>query len=86
MVEAYKNKIMAQGNLKSTEICYPEQETWFICWDDERNEIKAYGHISTDQCLDTYWDEVDLYLSEAEWLEVLIENGIEPFYEIESEA
>jgi hypothetical protein len=28
--------------------------------------------------MDTYWNEVDYYLDETEWLEVLIENGINP--------
>ena len=28
--------------------------------------------------MDTYWNEVDYYLDEAKWLEILIENGINP--------
>jgi hypothetical protein len=67
-----------QENLRNTNICYPKQETWFICWDDKRGKIKAYGSINTNQCMDTYWNEVDYYLDEAEWLEILIENGIKP--------
>ena len=28
--------------------------------------------------METYWNEVDYYLNQSEWLEVLIENGINP--------
>lgn len=76
---------MAQGDLRNTNICYPAQETWFICWDDTRENIKAYGSINADQCMDTYWTEVDYYLDEAEWLKILAENGIDPFPEDEEE-
>ena len=69
---------MSKGDLKNTNICYPKQETWFICWGDKRDKIKAYGSINTDQCMDSYWVEVDYYLDEEKWLEVLIENGINP--------
>jgi len=66
------------ADLKITELCYPKQETWFICWEDTRTEIKAYGSINTNQCLETPWLEVDYYTDEAEWLKILIENGINP--------
>ncbi len=46
-----------QGDLRNTNICYPKQETWFICWDDKRGKIKAYGSINTNQCMDTYCHE-----------------------------
>lgn len=64
------------SELKMTKFCYPPQETWFICWDNDRTEIKAYGSVTPEQCLETYWDVVDYYLSEEEWLIVLAENGI----------
>lgn len=69
---------MLKENLMSTNICYPTQETWFICWDNTRDNIKSYGCINTNQCMDTYWDEVDYYLNEAEWIQVLLQNGINP--------
>jgi len=28
--------------------------------------------------MDTYWDEVDYYLNEAEWIQILLQNGINP--------
>ena len=61
-----------------TELCNPPQITWFICWDNARTKIKAYARIDPTQCLETYWTEIDYYLDEAEWLKVLIDNGIDP--------
>ena len=65
--------------LKNTSICYPTNETWFICWDNTRTEIKAYGSILPTQCLETPWVEIDYYDNEEQWAEILIENGINPF-------
>ena len=62
--------------IKQTHLCYPDVETWFICWNDERTEIKAYGSITPQQCLGTNWNEIDYCTNEAEWLEVLLDNGI----------
>ena len=64
--------------LKSTELNYPSVETWFIGWDNDREEIKAYSSILPTQCMISHWDEMDYYTNEAEWLEVLLENGINP--------
>tara|TARA_R110000765_G_scaffold326695_1_gene417947 strand:+ start:324 stop:530 length:207 start_codon:yes stop_codon:yes gene_type:complete len=61
-----------------TELCYPSVDTWFICWDENRTEIKSYGGILTNQCMDSYWEEVDFYTDEAVWLAILLENGIDP--------
>jgi len=74
MVEQLKFNKMAK--LKITNLCYPEVETWFICWD--KKEIKAYSYVNTDECLSTNWKQVDYYTNEAEWAEILIENGIDP--------
>jgi hypothetical protein len=68
-------------NLQNTNICYPEQETWFICWDDTRENIMAYGSIIPTQCMETPWTQVDYYDDEAEWAVILLENGIDPFPE-----
>ena len=64
--------------LKSTKLNYPSVETWFIGWDSDREEIKTYGSVLPTQCMISPWDEVDYYTNEAEWLEVLLENGINP--------
>ena len=65
--------------LKNTSICYPTNETWFICWDNTITEIMAYGSILSTQCLETPWVEIDYYDNEEQWAEILIENGIDPF-------
>lgn len=62
---------------KRVDLCYPEQETWFICWDKERKNIMAYDSILTTQCLSTKWLEIDYYIIENLWIEVLYNNGIE---------
>jgi len=65
-------------NLTNTKVCYPENELWFICWDNDRENIMAYASIMPTQCMETVWTEVDYYDDEAEWIVVLIENGITP--------
>ena len=72
-------------SLQNTKICYPENETWFICWDNTRENIMAYGSILPTQCMETHWTEVDYYDNEASCAEVLIENGINPFPENQNE-
>tara|TARA_R110001632_G_scaffold37215_3_gene94112 strand:- start:419 stop:628 length:210 start_codon:yes stop_codon:yes gene_type:complete len=67
--------------LKSTELNYPSVETWFIGWDNDRTEIKTYSMVATTQCMTSPWDEMDYYTNEDEWLEVLLENGINPYPE-----
>lgn len=64
--------------LKSTKLNYPSVETWFIGWDNDREEIKTYDSVLPTQCMISPWDEMDYYTKEAEWLEVLLENGINP--------
>ena len=63
--------------MRSKQLCNPSQETWFICWNNERNEIKAYSSVDPTGCMDTFWDEVDYYLDESVWLAVLLKNGID---------
>lgn len=65
-------------NLQNTKICYPANETWFICWDNTRENIMVYGSILPTQCMETHWVEIDYFLTKTEWLEVLLENGINP--------
>jgi len=62
----------------SKKLEYPEQLTYFICWDNSRSEIKSYSSISTNQCFETYWDIVDYYTDESQWETVLINNGKDP--------
>ena len=65
--------------LKNTIVCYPVPETWFICWDNNRTEIKAYGSILPTQCMETHWIQIDYYDNEQDWAKVLLNNGINPF-------
>jgi hypothetical protein len=67
--------------LKSTELDYPSVENWFIGWDSDREEIKTYGSVLPSQCMVSPWDEMDYYTNEAEWLEILLENDINPYPE-----
>jgi len=54
------------SKLRMTEICYPEVKSYFIA-------------LETYQCIETKWDDVDMYTSELDWVNVLIDNGINPF-------
>lgn len=65
---------------KRVDLCYPEQETWFICWDNERQNIMAYDSITPIQCLGTKWVEIDYYIVKDLWIEVLNNNGIDTEY------
>lgn len=76
-----QRKFNNMTDLKMTKLCYPKVETWFICWEDTRSEIKAYGSIEPTQCLETPFVEVDYYIDEAEWAKILIENGVNPYPE-----
>ena len=39
----------------------------------------AYGSIIPTQCMETKWTQVDYYDNEMEWIDVLLDNGINPF-------
>jgi len=65
--------------MANTKLCYPVVINWFIVWDDTRESIFSYNSINPTQCMETKWHEVDFYENEAEWIEVLLANGINPF-------
>jgi hypothetical protein len=71
--------------LKNTEVCYPDNEIWFICWDDKKTDITAYGSILPSQCLETTWSQIDYYNKESTWLEILIKNNKTPLIDTETE-
>ena len=60
------------------EIQYPEQTTYFICREDDMFTVTAYGIVDTNQCMITGQPIMDQYLDEAEWIQVLIDAGIDP--------
>jgi len=63
------------------EINYPQVTTWFICWSNDREFLKAYGVVMPSQTMSTFWDVLDTYTDEQSWLRALLDNGIQ----IESE-
>ena len=67
---------------KNTKISKPSNKLWFVCWDNDRVEIKANGSIDIDQEISTSWTEIDYFNEEELWEEVLMKNGIESNQEI----
>ena len=59
------------------EINYPEVTTWFICWSNDRQYLKAYGVVLPSQTMTTFWDVLDTYTDEASWTKDLQDNGIQ---------
>ncbi len=68
-------------DLRNTNICYPTDETYYIVWNDDRTTISIYGSILPSQCFETKIEEIDFYTREIDWLNILIDNGINPFPE-----
>jgi len=68
-------------NLRNTNLCYPTDETYYIGWNDDRTTILIYGSILPSQCFETKIEEIDFYTREIDWLNILIDNGINPFLE-----
>jgi len=60
------------------EINYPQQTTYFICREDDTFTITAYGIVETNQCMITGKPIMDQYIDEAEWVQILIDAGIDP--------
>ena len=56
---------------------YPEQLTYYICWDDSRSELKTYGSVNTNQVLTSPWNVVDFYTDMSSWRTILVNNGID---------
>ena len=59
------------------EIKYPPVRTYYICFDNERTEVKSYGWVEPNQVFTTIWI-FDEFTDEAEWIEELAEWGITP--------
>ena len=56
---------------------YPEQLTYYICWDDSKSELKTYGTVNTNQVLTSPWNVVDFYTNKSSWRTILVNNGID---------
>jgi hypothetical protein len=65
------------------EIIYPPVRTYYICFDDERTEVKSYGWVEPNQVFQTIWI-FDEFTDEAQWIEALLVWGITP--EIDEEG
>ena len=59
------------------EINYPQVTTWFICWSNDRQDLKSYGVVMPYQTMITYWDVLDTYTDEASWIKDLQDNGVQ---------
>ena len=62
---------------RNTQISYPNAETWFVCWNDGRNEITAYGSVLPTQVMETAFQQLDYFDNKDSYDAVLLENGIE---------
>tara|TARA_R110001606_G_C15316987_1_gene644251 strand:- start:71 stop:286 length:216 start_codon:yes stop_codon:yes gene_type:complete len=59
------------------EIKYPPVRTYYICFDDERTEVKSYGAVEPNQVFETIWI-FDEFTDEAQWIAELLVWGITP--------
>ncbi len=59
------------------EIKYPAVRTYYICFDDDRTEVKSYGWVETFQVFETIWI-FDEFIDEAQWIAELLVWGIVP--------
>ena len=60
-------------------IIYPNQTTYFICYNENRIDVMAYGSVEPTQQMETGQPILDTYLDEQQWALVLIERGIDPY-------
>jgi len=65
------------------EIKYPSVTTYYICFDNDRTEVKSYGWVETFQVFTTIWI-FDEFTEEEQWLAELLVWGIVP--EIDEEG
>ena len=63
--------------MANTKISHPNNETFFIIWNNERTKINGYGSVLPGQEMETKHTEVDTYLVESEWIQLLLDNGID---------
>ena len=59
------------------EIKYPPVITYYICFDDDKTEVKSYGAVEPNQVFETIWI-FDEFTDEAQWIEALLVWGIVP--------
>ena len=64
----------------------PKNITYVIVWgksglpldftSTQKDEIKGYSIVDTNQVLETRWTQIDYYTNKSEWVEVLSNNNI----------
>ena len=59
------------------EIRFPEVRTYYICFDNERTEVKSYGWVEPNQVFETIWI-FDEFTDEQQWIAELLVWGIVP--------
>ena len=59
------------------EILYPPVRTYYICFDNDRTEVKSYGYVNPNQVFQTIWI-FDEFTDEQQWLDELAIWGIIP--------
>lgn len=62
----------------ANEIKYPNQTTWFICYNANRVDVMAYGKVEPTQQMETGQPILDTYLIESDWIAVLKDRDITP--------
>ena len=59
-------------------IDFPTINKWFIAYND-KSEIMSYGLVTPQQTMTTAWERLTIYNTEEEWLQVLVDAGIDIF-------
>jgi hypothetical protein len=54
-----------------------EVRTYYICFDNERTEVKSYGWVDPNQVFETIWI-FDEFTDEEQWIAELLVWGIVP--------
>jgi len=57
----------------------PEQTTYFICREENTLKITTFGSVQPDQCMSTGQPILETFTKEMDWIDTLIDNGINPF-------
>ena len=65
------------------EIIYPKQTTYYICYNDNKEKVMAYGSVEPNLQMQTGQPIMDVYTDYQEWLDAMLNNGINPFDEVE---
>jgi len=65
-------------------IDFPTETKWFITYNDEE-VIMSWGDVTPDETMTTGQPVLTTFDNEEDWAEVLIENGINPYPDLEEE-